>query len=124
MFYDEFDGNQSDAETARLMRQDDSIEMSGDNNSPPIVSDPGKANVASVLQLLGSAPQVARDVGTAVGTVRRQVEGIGPAYTNAQNAAYQGNSLSTWWQYETTANKAMILIGIAGIAVVLMTQGD
>lgn len=124
MFEFEFDENQTDAETARLMRQDDAIGLSGDNNSPPLQSDPGKAQTATILQLLGSAPQLARDVGTAVGTVRRQVEAVGPAYNNAQIAAYHGGSLATWWQYETTANKAMILIGIAGIVVVLLTQGN
>lgn len=89
----------------------------GDGNSPPVVSDNTNQAAPSILQLLGGAANTARDVGTAVGTIQRQIQGVGPAYQAGYNASSTGNSLSTWWQYASTTDKLMVGLAVVGIIV-------
>ena len=72
---------------------------------------------SSIVQLHGSASQTARDVGTAVGTIRRELKGIPQSYERAASNAYTGNKVGTFWQYASPTDKAMIILAIVAIGV-------
>jgi hypothetical protein len=96
--------------------------LQGDGNSPPLVSDTTMQRDSSLLQILGSIGSTARDLGTAVGTVKRDFEGAKDAYGQAYRNASTGNSLGTWWQYASTTDKLMVGLAVAGILVVLLKK--
>lgn len=91
--------------------------LQGDGNSPGVVSDTSGQTSSSPLQLLGSVGSTARDLGTAVGTLQRDLKNAGKNFSNARNAAANGNSLSTWWQYASTTDKMMV--GLAALAILV-----
>lgn len=98
----------------------DATILQGNGNSLPVQTDTDYQGVSSVLQKLGSIDYVktARDLGTAVGTVRNTAAQIGPAFSNAQAQAASGNSLGTWWQYASTTDK--LVVGLAAATLVFM----
>lgn len=93
--------------------------MQGDGNSLPVQSDTGAEVASTPLQLLGSIGKTARDVGTAVGTLQRDLKGASGQYEQARSSAASGNSLGTWWQYASTTDKLMVGLAVVAIFVAL-----
>jgi hypothetical protein len=95
----------------------------GSANSLPTVSDMPETSQASpfsgLTKLLGSIGTTARDLGTAVGTARRDIAGAGQQYRTAQANAYKGNSAGQWWQYSTTMDKVMVGLAVLVVVVVI-----
>lgn len=100
----------------------DAVSLEGDGNSPPVVSDVTPQRDSSILQLLGSIGQQARDLGTALGTAKHDISNAKANYNAAYNNAAAGNSLGTWWMYASTTDKLMVGLGVAGILVVLLKK--
>ena len=119
---------ESDAATADIVRSAQDMDVgtlegaAGSRSVIPVQTDTTPSSSASLVQLLGSAPTIARDVGAAVGTAQRDLAGIGPAFNQARNSTSSGNSLATWWQYASTTDKLMVGLAIVGIVVAL--RGD
>ena len=84
----------------------------------PVQSDATAAK-ATPLQLLGSIGTTARDLGTAVGKIQRDMRTASENYRQARDAAASGNSLSLWWQYASTTDKLMVGLAVVGIIVAL-----
>ena len=83
----------------------------------PVMSTPGQSGNPSLMQILGSLGTYARDIGTAVGSVKRDINGVGRAYNTAYNQAANPtpqNKLSQWWAYSSMTDKLTVGIGIAG----------
>ena len=110
------DGNPDNYSTERAGT--DLTTLQGDGNSLPVQIDTDVPRQTSVTQLLGSSGTLARDVGTAFGTLRRQVSTAGSDFRSASGNASRGNSLGTWWQYASTTDK--LVVGLAAVTVVLM----
>lgn len=98
----------------------------GANNLPTVSDEPQGGWYNDTLFLLGSVGRTARDLGTAVGTARRDidaavaaVEGAPAQYQTAQRNAHTGNRLGQWFQYATPTDKVMALLAIAGIGVAI-----
>ena len=115
----EMDGGGDIADVAIQESLPDIKILSGDGNSPPVQSDDSGQIASTALQKLGSIGDTARDLGTAIGTFRRNISGAGAQYRAAQDAAYNGNSLSTWWQYASTTDKLMVGLAVVAILVSL-----
>src|SRR5262245_54619052 len=105
---------------------DSDVLITGSPNQPPVISDTPETSVSSVLSsvkgILGSIGTTARDIGTAVGTARRDISLAGQQYRTAQQQAYSGNSLGQWWNYSTTQDKLVIGLAVVGILVVLLRR--
>lgn len=106
------------------------VEGDGGANTLPTISDPAQSaridapgnystTVQQIMGAIGSAPQIAQSLGTAVGTAKANLAKAGAAYNKAETAAASGNSISTWWQYASGTDKAIVLIGIATLLVML-----
>ena len=90
----------------------------GIGTAVPTMSTPGQSGSPSLMQILGSLGTYARDVGTAVGSVRRDITGAGRAYNTAYNQAANPtpqNKLAQWWAYSSMTDKLTVGIGIAGL---------
>jgi len=102
---------------------DDLPILQGDGNSPPVQSDTMPQGGRSILDTLGgmvgNISQYARDLGTAVGQVQRDVKGADDAFKGARDAQLHGSNLSTWWQYTSTTDKVMIGLAALGVGLVL-----
>lgn len=77
-----------------------------------------KSGINDFRQVVGSVSGIARDIGTAVGEIRRAVTDTPKEYTRAVKNAERGNSLGQFWQYATPTDKMMI--SLAGLAVVVV----
>lgn len=99
--------------------------LNGTQNTPPLVSTtmqtdtPGNSPFTGIQKLLGSIGPIARDFGTAVGTIKRQINGAPIEYQKAENAAATGDKASQWWQYSSTTDKLTVGIGLAGLFLLL-----
>lgn len=104
--------------------ESDAATLLGDGNDLPVQTDvqPPVSDSWNLKDLLGSIGTTAKNLGTAVGTIRKDVKDAKGNYTKAQAAAYSGNSLGTWWQYASTTDKLMVGLGVAGILVVLLKK--
>lgn len=120
--WDIYDVDQSDAETARLNRLDDAAELGGDGNNLPVQTDTTLQTQASPLQILGSIGTTARDLGTVVGTIKRDIQGASANYKAGYDAASSGNSLQQWWLYASMTDKLMVGIGLAGIVALFLVK--
>lgn len=91
----------------------------------PLVSDQTHSGNADTLNKLGSAisdPNLARNLGSAVGSIEKQIQGFSGQFNAAKNATATGNSLSTWWMYASTTDKLMVGLAVLGIVVVLVKE--
>lgn len=118
----------SSVNPADLGAPQDAFTLGGDNNSPPLQTDLTYQSASSTLQKLGSIDysKLATSVGTAVGTIEKEIKQIGPNYNAAQQAASSTNPLSglaTWWQYASTTDKLMVGLAVLGIVVALNHKG-
>lgn len=117
------DANYSAPETP-VFNSDILVEGRDNGSVLPVVSDTSQYSTSSpfagIGNVLGSIGTTARDLGTAVGTAQRTVADAKNNYTTAKNAAASGNSISTFWLYATPTEKAMIILAVAGIAVVFL----
>ena len=95
----------------------------GDSNTPPVYSDTPQTSIGSVFgglhNILGAIGTTARDVGSAVGSVRRSVREAKGQYSTAEKNAESSNKVGQWWQYSSTTDKLMIGIGVLGLVLVL-----
>lgn len=114
--------NQSPAETARLDRLDDAAELGGDGNSLPVQSDTTYQANPNPLQILGSIGTTARDLGTAIGSIKHDISTAGAQYKAGYNATSQGNSLQTWWLYASMTDKLMVGLGVAAIVAMFLVK--
>lgn len=97
----------------------------GSADQLPTQSDqPAGGAYNSFLDLMGSIGTTARDVGTAVGTVRAdlraaedQARGAVVQYRTAQHNANTGNRVGQFWQYATPVEKVMVGLAIIGVGV-------
>lgn len=117
--------DQSTEEDARLARQDQQADIgnlegaAGSGATFPVQTDTTAQSIPSVTQILGSAPTVARDVGTAIGDTQRQLGSLGKIFSGARSNAASGNGLGTWWAYASTTDKLMVGLAVVGIVVAL-----
>jgi len=83
-------------------------------------STPKDGPFTGLSKLLGSIGTTARDVGTAVGTVKREVRGAEGQYRAAENAAENprpaGRAMQ-WWSYASPTDKMMLMLAAAGVAI-------
>ncbi len=89
-------------------------------DGPAVLSDVDPTNqVPSVLQKIGAIDigQTARDLGTAIGTIKRQIGTADDEFKTARDNAASGNKLGTWWQYASTTDKIMVGLAALGVAV-------
>ena len=86
------------------------------SDSPTSASDQG---LNSITKLLGSIGTTARNLGTAVGTAKRDIKGAGAQYRAGEKAAERQSKVQQWWMYSTTNDKLVIGLAIAGIAIAL-----
>lgn len=94
---------------------DDSIDIQGDAPSSP-----KDGPFTGFSKLMGSIGTTARDLGTAVGTVKRESRGAVGQYKSAENAAENPRSSGRamqWWSYATPSDKAMLILAAAGVAI-------
>lgn len=119
----EWDMTEDNTYSADITSYDDLPVLQGDGNSPPVQSDTMPQASRSVLETLGgmvgNISQYARDLGTAVGQVQRDIKGADDAFKGARDAQLSGNNLSTWWQYTSTTDKVMIGLAALGVGLVL-----
>lgn len=118
-----FFDDQSGLDVVTVMNSNSNDTVTGVNGLPT-VSTPMQTSAVtdygtSILQLLGSASQTARDVGTAVGSIKRDLKGVPAAYQTAQDNAASGNKVGTFWQYASPTDKTMIILAVVAIAVTL-----
>lgn len=118
-------GTDSGADDGGLTINPD-VYMAGDSISPPLVSMPTQnaqdgpfTGVKNLLGSFGSVAQTARDLGTAVGTVERDLKGARGEFSTARENARTGNKLAQWWDYAPMTDKVMVGIGVAGLALVI-----
>ena len=107
----------------------DDISMASANdvtltNTYPTLSTPMQSSANSdygvnVTQILGSAVQTARDIGTAVGTVERTGRVAELEFKDARSNASSGNKIGTFWQYASSTEKAMIALAVVAIFITL-----
>lgn len=71
------------------------------------------------LGSVGSVREAARDLGTAVGTVQRDLKAAQGEYTTARTNAKAGDGLAQWWQFASPMDKAMLGIAAAGLALMV-----
>jgi hypothetical protein len=106
------------------------IALEGIANSPALVSDNMQSSAGSpfatansLMGAIGSFANnvtlLARNVGTAVGTVKRTVATAETEYKIAERNAESGNKLQQWMQYSSTQDKLTVGIGIAGLLFLL-----
>ena len=100
--------------------------LTGAPNDLPVISSNQQTSVDSpfttfrqLLGSIGSVAQSARDVGTAVGTVQRDIDNAGKTYNNARVNARTGNSAAQWWNYSNPTDKMMIVLAALGVAVAI-----
>lgn len=117
--------DQSTEEDARLSRQDQGSDIANLEGAPgsgasfPVQTDTTSQFTPTLTQMLGSAPTVARDVGTAIGNTQRQLGSLGGIFSSARSNAASGNGLATWWAYASTTDKLMVGLAVVGILVAL-----
>lgn len=123
-YFDEFDGYEVDssgnigADISGISAPENVTDINAVGGVVPTMSTTGQSGSPSLQQILGSLGGMARDLGTAVGTVGRDIRGIGPAYRGAYNNATNPspqNRLSQWWTYSSTTDKLTVGIGLAGL---------
>jgi len=97
-----------------------------DPNAVPVVSSSPQTSQGSpfdsIVSILGSVGRTARDIGTAVGTARRDIATARKEYSVAEANARQGNALGQWWQYSTTQDKLVIGLALAGVIAVFVVN--
>lgn len=90
----------------------------------PVQSDtaqyPNSGSYTGLGNLLGSIGTTAKNAGTLVGTVQKDIKDAGTNFNSAKTAAASGNSISTFWLYATPTEKMMIVLAAAGLVLVLM----
>jgi len=96
--------------------------LNGGVNTPPLIGSPASSPADSpftgIGNWLGSIGTVARDLGTAVGTIRHDIAVAGPNYRAAERAAANPSptsKLQQWWLYASGTDKAVILLGGLGV---------
>ncbi len=96
------------------------VEGDGSANFPPVISDPPQSSIGSILnsaqKILGSASEL----GTAAGTIQRQVSTFGSQFNKAKATAASGNSIGTFWQYATPTDKIVIVLAAVGVLIALI----
>lgn len=136
-----YDGsNYSDTNNSSFSNADDNVSMSPYNSdvlvegdgtldfvptitdSPQVASNGGYGATGTNLlgdaaSLIQNAPNIGKQLGTAVGTAQNNINKGITNFQTAQSAAASGNNLSTWWQYASTTDKLMIGLAIVGILV-------
>lgn len=80
----------------------------------------GWDTLQNLMGSIGSIGQTARDLGTAVGTIERDIKGAGTEYQTARNNAKTGNKLGQWWDYAPTTDKVMVGLAAAGLVLVVV----
>lgn len=78
---------------------------------------PSQGPFTGLSKLLGSIGSTARDLGTAVGTVKRDVKRAGAEYRKAEDAAENGNKLQQWWKYSSDTDKLVVGLAFVGVAI-------
>ena len=115
--------DQSAAETARLYSQATDTgnmpQLTGDNNSLPVVSTSTVSGAANVAQLLGSAGTTATQLGTAIGNAQKQLASVVPNFKAGLAAGSSTNPLSAWLANASTTDKLLVGLSIVAIVVAL-----
>jgi len=102
------------------------IALEGIANSPAVVSTDMQSSAGSIFNtangLMGAIGNIAnnvtllaRNVGTAVGTVKRTASQAETEYRVAEANAASGNKLQQWMQYSSTTDKLTVGIGVVGL---------
>ena len=110
----------ADAMSSSGFQADQSV--TGDSQTMPTQSDSPQVagpSWSGIHNLLGAIGTTARDLGTAVGSVKNAANTAKGQYNTAQQNAASGNKLGQWWQYSSTTDKIMVGIGVAGLVLVL-----
>lgn len=87
---------------------------------PQTASQTGWDSIRNIMGAVGSVGQTARDIGTAVGTIERDIKGASQEYQTARNNAKSGNKLGQWWDYAPTTDKVMVGLAAAGLVLVVV----
>jgi hypothetical protein len=128
---DEIDGYSDDYSSDDSFNSDILVEGDGSPNvyptvstSPSVPDDGGYSGtlqniLGSVGDVINNLPQTAKNLGTAVGSVKHTIDVSKTNYKHAETAAASGNNLGTWWQYASTTDKLMIGLAVVGIFVAL-----
>lgn len=118
-----FDNTFDDGPTEPGYDFESTVLVEGDSQTFPTITDPGQrasgGAFTGLANLLGSIGTTARNVGTAVGSVQRDVRLAPQQYEAARQQAASGNRVGQWWNYSTGADKMTILIGLAGLGLVV-----
>lgn len=87
---------------------------------PPVTPSEGPfTGVQNWLGSLGTIRETARDLGTAVGTIQRDLKGAQGEYTKARTNASTGNAAGQWWAYASPMDKAMLGIAAVGLGLLI-----
>jgi hypothetical protein len=73
----------------------------------------------NIMGAIGSIGSTARDLGTVIGTAERDIKSATGEYQTARQNALQGNKLGQWWDYAPMTEKVMVIIGVAGLGLVV-----
>jgi hypothetical protein len=96
-------------------------EITGDNTPYPTQTYSPQSTDNSVFtdtaNILGSIGETARNVGIAVGTIKREVAGVKPAYEEGVQMGRYPNRISSAWTAMSDSDKMMIVLGVVGVAV-------
>jgi Sec-independent protein translocase protein TatA len=108
------------------------IALEGIANSPAVISDNRQTTngsafntanslMGAVVGFANNVTMLARNAGTAVGTVKRTITTAEQEYKTAERNAETGNKLQQWVQYSSTQDKLTVVIGLAGLAFLLLS---
>ncbi len=87
---------------------------------PPQKPEDGPWNTLhNIMGAIGSIGSTARDLGTVIGTAERDIKSASGEYKQARENALTGNKLGQWWDYAPMTEKVMVIIGIAGLGLVV-----
>lgn len=102
--------------------------LNGSPNNLPTTSTPvdgQKSNpfdFAVARDLAVNASKIARDVGTAIGTLRREITAAPGAFSSAEKAAANNNKIQQWWLYSSPTDKLTVGIGLVGLVYLFVTH--
>ncbi len=106
---------------AAIDQSESNAEMMGAITPYPLETyasqEPSDGPYTDAVKLLGSIGQTARDVGIAVGTVKREIDQASTNYHQGRAIGENPNSAMSAWSLMTPAEKMMVILGVVGVAV-------
>ncbi len=111
-FYSDINGLDDGGVSIRTGPQDSFV---GEDGTTAI--DGAFTGLKNLTGSLGTLTTRARELGTAVGTVQRQIQGSGAEFTAARRQAVSGDKMGQWWAYASTTDKVLIGLAAVGVAI-------